>query len=162
MVASGQNRPNIPHILYVEDDPSHARLTMLSLESLGIEHRIHHVADGKEALDYLLRRGPYADPDTSPRPALVLLDLRLPKIDGQEVLRQIRQEEDLRYLPVVILSTSSAHRDIAAAYAARANSYLVKPVDFDQFNKMLAGATHYWLETNTPLEQEQEPAQPKS
>lgn len=140
---------NKPHdrldILYVEDDPQHARLAMLCLKEVSVVRSIHHVHDGTEALDYLFRRGMYTDPSTSPRPAMVLLDLKLPRMGGQEVLCRIRQSEQLRHLPVVILSTSSAERDVVAAYDNQASSYLVKPVHFEAFNRVLASAAEYWL-----------------
>lgn len=135
-------------ILYVEDDPDHADLAMMCLEEQTGIGSIHHVCDGQSALDYLLRRGPYADPEKSPRPSIILLDLRLPRIDGLEVLRIIRNTESIAYIPVIILTTSEAPGDIETAYRCAANSYLVKPIDFDRFNTILREAARYWLEVN--------------
>ncbi len=135
-------------ILLVEDDPDHAELITRSLEDNLVAHRIHHVLDGEAALDYLFRRGVYADAEKSPRPHLILLDLRLPKIDGQEVLREIKADAELRRIPVVILTTSEAESDIARAYGNHANSYLVKPVEFAKFGQMMGDLGFYWLVWN--------------
>ena len=117
-------------ILLVEDDPDHAELIIRSLQVNGVANRIHHVSDGEAALNYLFRRGDYADAAKSPRPHLVLLDLRLPRIDGLEVLSLIKEDGDLRSIPVVILTSSSAENDIARASDNHVNSYLVKPKTF--------------------------------
>jgi CheY-like chemotaxis protein len=135
-------------ILLVEDNISHAELVKRSLESHHLAHRIYHVADGEAALAYLLRQGVYADPVTSPRPHVVLLDLRLPRLSGLEVLREIRASSTLHTLPIVILTTSTAERDVAMAYAQHANSYLVKPVDFAQFTQLMHDLGLYWLGWN--------------
>jgi CheY-like chemotaxis protein len=136
------------NILLVEDNNAHAELVKRSLEGHAIPNRIIHVSDGESALDYLFRRGRFTDPDHSPLPHFVLLDLRLPRADGLEVLRQIRTAPELDKLPVVILTTSEAERDVAKAYAYHANSYLVKPLDFDQFSKLLDNLGLYWLKWN--------------
>ena len=107
------------------------------------------MADGEAALDYLFRRGQYADPEQSPRPHVILLDLRLPKIDGLEVLEQIKKAEELRRIPVVILTTSKEEADVARAYDHYVNSYLVKPVDFTEFTKLMETLGCYWLGWNT-------------
>ena len=116
------------------------------------EHRVPnkkiHILDGQQALDYLYRRGDYSDPRNSPRPRLVLLDLRLPKIDGLEVLKEIKTDETLRAIPIVILTTSGSQRDVATAYAHHANSYVVKPVDFEQFTRLMSDLGYYWLGWN--------------
>jgi len=131
-------------ILLVEDNPAHAELIMRGLEEGRVANRVVHVSDGEEALDYLFRRGDYADPETSPRPQLVLLDLRLPKVDGLEVLKEIRASS-LNGMPVAILTTSEADADMARAYGNNANSYLVKPLDFNKFKVMLDDLGFYWL-----------------
>ena len=100
------------------------------------------------ALAYLLRQGVYADPATSPKPHVVLLDLRLPKVSGLDVLREIKTNNDLRAIPVVILTTSTAERDVVSAYAQHANSYLVKPVDFAAFTRLMHDLGLYWLLRN--------------
>jgi two-component system response regulator len=135
-------------ILLVEDNSSHAELVMRSLGEHSISTSIHHVADGEAALDYLFQRNQYEEPDKAPRPHLVLLDLRLPKIDGLQVLREIRSSEDLFRIPVVILSTSYAELDVGKAYEHHANSYLVKPLDFEKFTNLMNDLGFYWLGWN--------------
>jgi CheY-like chemotaxis protein len=119
-----------------------------SFEDHRVANQIVHVTDGEMALDYLLRRGQYADPESSPRPHVVLLDLRLPKIDGLQVLKEIRSAEEISRILVVILSTSAAETDVARAYEYHANSYLVKPVDFMKFTEMMDDLGFYWLGWN--------------
>ncbi len=135
-------------ILLVEDNPAHAELVIRSFESQRVANKIYHVWDGEEALDYLLRRGNYADPEKSPRPNVVLLDLRLPKIDGTEVLREIKNTEGLKRVPVVVLTTSQAEIDASRAYDCHANSYLIKPLDFELFTKLMEELGFYWLGWN--------------
>lgn len=135
-------------ILLVEDNVSHAELVMRSLGEHPLAKKIHHVTDGELALDFLFQRRRFADPESAPRPQLVLLDLRLPKIDGLEVLKEIRAAEELCRIPVVILSTSYAEPDVAKAYDNHVNSYLVKPLDFDDFTKLMNDLGYYWLGWN--------------
>lgn len=135
-------------ILLVEDNPAHAELVMRSFEDHRLANKIHHVADGEVALDYLFRRGRYADPEQSPRPHLVLLDLHLPRIDGLEVLREIRANESVQDLPVVVLTTSAVEGDVVGAYKNHVNSYVVKPVDFDKFMQLMDQLGFYWLAWN--------------
>jgi len=135
-------------ISLVEDNLDHANLILRSFQDHQTISKIYHVPDGKAALDYLFRRGNYADPHNSPRPHVILLDLRLPKISGLEVLRQVKADEKLRRIPVVILTTSEAERDLAKAYEYHANSYLVKPVDFDKFTQLMDDLACYWLGWN--------------
>src|SRR5512139_2816639 len=108
-------------ILLIEDNVAHAELVSRSLGDHRVANRVSHVSDGEAALDYLFRRGRYADPSLSPRPHVILLDLRLPKVDGLEVLRQVKTSPELSRIPVVILTTSAAERDVARAYEERAN-----------------------------------------
>lgn len=136
------------NILLVEDNPDHAELIRRSFADHRVVNDIYHVVDGEAALDYLFRRGVYSDPSTSPKPHVILLDLRLPKVDGLEVLKNIRQSPDLRTVPVVVLTTSQADQDVARAYGEYANSYLVKPVDFAGFSKMMEDLGFYWLGWN--------------
>jgi CheY-like chemotaxis protein len=143
-----KNKPSI--ILLVEDDLDHAELVMRSFQSQQVIASIYHVSDGEAALDYLFRRGKYASPQQSPRPNIILLDLRLPKIDGLEVLNTVKNDEKLRHIPVVILTTSEAERDMANAYQKYANSYLVKPVDFGKFTELMDDMSFYWLNWNRP------------
>ncbi len=135
-------------ILLVEDDPAHATLVKRSLEDHGVHEGLRHVADGEAALNYMFQRGDYAQSEQSPRPNVILLDLRLPRIDGLEVLRQIKHAPQLRSIPVVVLTTSEADRDIAQAYEYRANSYLVKPLEYQQFHLLMRELGVYWLSRN--------------
>ena len=114
-----------------------------------VANTIIHIPDGEQALHYLFRQGEFQEPGTSIRPDLILLDLRLPKIDGIEVLRAVKLSEDLRKIPVVILTSSTAEMDIAQSYECHANSYLVKPVDFDKFTQLMEILGFYWLGINT-------------
>lgn len=133
------------NILLVEDNLDHAELIRRSFETHRVANNIHHVSDGEAALDYLFSCGPYSDRARNPRPHVILLDLRLPKVDGLEVLRQIRSTDELKTIPVVVLTTSKAEQDVAKAYGEHANSYLVKPVDFEGFTRMMAALGFYWL-----------------
>ncbi|WP_437178148.1 response regulator [Geomonas oryzisoli] len=135
-------------ILLVEDNPDHAELAIRNLTDAGLVNCLFHVEDGEAALDYLNNRGRYADTSAYPRPHLVLLDLRLPKVDGIEVLKQVKSSERLKAIPVVVLTTSAAERDLAMAYSNYANSYLTKPVDFDSFSNLLRDLGFYWLAWN--------------
>ena len=135
-------------ILLVEDDRDHAELILRAFEDHRVANKVYHVLDGEAALNYLVRKGEYASPEKSPRPHLVLLDLRLPKIDGLEVLKRIRGCEGLAKLPVVVLTTSAAETDVAKAYEHHANSYVVKPVDFEKFNQLMDDLGFYWLGWN--------------
>lgn len=132
-------------ILLVEDNPDHAELIVRSFEDHPIKNRILHLSDGEAALDYLLQQE--KDP-SAPSPRLVILDLRLPKVDGLEVLRQIRIHRPLDSLPVVVLSTSKAESDVDRAYDRRANSFLVKPLDFVSFTSLITDLGYYWLGWN--------------
>lgn len=134
--------------LLVEDEEAHAVLTMRTLEEEGMRNEIHWVTDGEEALEYLFQTGDYADKSKSPRPDLVLLDLRLPKLDGHKVLNAIKQSEELKLIPVVILTTSENNEDMIQAYGNHANSYLIKPLGFGEFSEMIHKLNSYWLVQN--------------
>lgn len=136
------------NVLLVEDDPAHAEIVRRNFEMFRIANRLKHVWDGEEALDYLYRRGKFTDRSESPRPGVILLDLRLPKIDGLEVLKTIKSDPDLRRIPVVVLTTSAAETDKVKAYESFANSYLVKPVDYAQFVALMQSLGYYWLAWN--------------
>ncbi len=136
-------------ILLVEDDPAHAEIVRRNFETSRIANRLIHVSDGQAALDYLYGREAFSDPLSAPRPGLVLLDLRLPKVDGLEVLKTIKDDAALNQIPVVVLTTSAAESDVARAYDSHANSYLVKPVDFTQFVELMEVLGYYWLVWNT-------------
>jgi CheY-like chemotaxis protein len=135
-------------ILLVEDDPAHAEIVQRNFEGFRVANRLIHVSDGQEALDYLFRREKFSDPGDSPRPSLILLDLRLPKVDGLEVLRTVKADPDLARIPVVVLTTSAAEPDKVRAYDSHVNSYLVKPVDFPQFATLMQALGYYWLAWN--------------
>jgi CheY-like chemotaxis protein len=141
-----KGRPVI--ILLIEDDPAHAEIVRRNLKDFRVANKIVLVEDGQAALDYLFRQAAYTDPKTSPRPDLILLDLRLPKVDGLEVLRRIKEDADLKRLPTVVLTTSAAESDIVSAYTNGAGSYLVKPVDFEKFTKLMDAFGFYWLAWN--------------
>ena len=113
-----------------------------------ISNKVIHLWDGQQALDYLFRQGDYKDPEKSPLPHLILLDLRLPKVDGLEVLDKIRTSKPLRCIPTVILTTSEAELDITKAYDYNVNSYLVKPLDFEKFSNMIEAFGFYWVVWN--------------
>ncbi|MEI6292668.1 MAG: response regulator [Methanomicrobiales archaeon] len=135
-------------ILLVEDNEDHAELVRRSLAQNRVANRIIWVDNGEKALHYLFRQGMYKDPVESPRPSLVLLDLRLPRVDGLEVLSRIKQDITLQQIPVVILTSSAAETDIAKAYEFHANSYVVKPVDFLKFTQLMDDLGFYWLGWN--------------
>jgi two-component system, response regulator len=135
-------------ILLVEDNPSDVGLTRRALAKSHIANQVVVAEDGQDALDYLFGAGAYAGRDVSELPALVLLDLKLPRVDGLEALRQIRANERTSRLPVVILTTSREEQDVAQSYDLGANSYIRKPVDFTQFAEAIANVGLYWLVLN--------------
>ena len=137
-------------ILLVEDNPSDVRLTQRALEQSHITNPLVVAEDGREALDYLFALGAHAGRDAAELPRLVLLDLKLPRVDGLEVLRQLRANERTRRLPVVILTSSQEQQDIMAGYDLGANSYVRKPVDFAQFAEAVRTLGLYWLLLNEP------------
>ncbi|MCX6269813.1 MAG: response regulator [Bacteroidetes bacterium] len=137
-------------ILLIEDNPSDIELTRRAFVKANILNDLVVVEDGKEALDYLFGTGKYADRDTTHMPLLVLLDLKLPVIDGLEVLRRIRENERTRYLLVVILTSSGEERDLNTGYQLGANSYIIKPVDFIRFTEAVRQLGLYWLVINEP------------
>ena len=135
-------------ILLVEDNPSDVKLTRRALEQNQIVNKVIVAEDGREALDYLSGAGQYASRDVRDFPAVVLLDLKLPKIDGLEVLKEIRSNELTRLIPVVILTSSDQEEDLIASYKLGANSYIRKPVDFNQFAEAVRNLGMYWLLLN--------------
>ncbi len=142
--------PLAPRVLLAEDDDDHAELVMRAMEGLSARSEIVRVTDGEAVLDYLLRRGDFSDVEEEAQPHVVLLDLKLPKIDGLEVLRRIKSSEELRTVPVVVLTTSSDDSDVRSAYELGANSYLVKPIENAQFQSLVVGLGLYWLDLNHP------------
>ncbi len=135
-------------VLLIEDDIAHAEITIRNFMKKQTDNRIIHVTDGQQALDYLLRKGKFVNPEISPRPHLILLDLRLPKVDGLEVLRKIKSTEELRSIPIIILTTSEAEVDVVKAYSLNVNSYLVKPLDLEKFSNMIESFGFYWVSWN--------------
>jgi CheY-like chemotaxis protein len=137
--------PNQP-ILLVEDSPEDYEATGRAFRRAGLKNPIYRCSDGDEALDYLFRRGRYADPASSPRPGIILLDLNLPGTDGREVLEVVKGDEELKCIPVVVLTTSTDERDVDACYRAGANSYVKKPVDLEGFMRAIERLNGYWFE----------------
>jgi len=134
--------------LLVEDNPDHAELLRLSIEGLAPDVTLHHATDGIAALE-LLQQGPPGAPRPL-RPDVILLDLKLPRLDGHQVLRTVKSDPELRHIPVVVLTTSDSRHDKRAAYQHHANSYLVKPIGFDKLQSLVAAITDYWGRTNLP------------
>jgi two-component system, response regulator len=137
-------------ILLVEDNPRDAELTLRALQTHNLANRVLAVEDGAEALDLIFCRGKYAERSVADTPRVVLLDLKLPKVDGLEVLRALKEDARTRTLPVVIVTSSREDPDIRAAYALGANSYVVKPVDFEAFVTAMSQLGMYWLLVNQP------------
>jgi len=135
-------------VLLVEDNPDDVKLTMRAFLRNNIANRINVVADGVEALDFLFSRGAHADRQGKPLPTLVLLDLKLPRIDGLEVLRAVRGDPRTRLLPIVVLTSSQEEEDLISSYALGANSYVRKPVDFGAFMEAVKTLGLYWLVLN--------------
>jgi CheY-like chemotaxis protein len=135
-------------ILLVEDNPDHAEMTLRALRDDGIPKRVFWVRDGEAALDFLHRRRRYVEAASSPRPDLILLDLKLTKIGGTEVLGRIKAEESLRMIPVVMLTTSEREQEVSESYRAGVNSFVTKPVRFNDFVEQVRGIAAYWFGTN--------------
>lgn len=137
-------------ILLVEDNADDVELTLLAFEQSQLQHQVVVVRDGAEALDYLFRTGAYAGRELIDLPKLILLDLKLPQIDGLTVLRRLRQNELTRRVPIVILTNSNEKPDLFNSYNLGCNSYIQKPVDYNQFLKVLSDIGQYWLVYNAP------------
>ncbi len=138
------------NILLIEDEEAHARLTKRAIRKAGNANRIDVACDGEEALEYLFNNGKYADKSEYPCPGLILLDIKLPGIDGIEVLQKIKQDPILRKIPVIMLTTSEREEDIARSYDYHANSYLTKPVGFKEFEEKIGQIDFYWMILNRP------------
>ncbi len=136
-------------VMLVEDNVDHAELVIRTLEEHRIANRVRHFLDGQSALDYLFQRGEFLNRTDNARPHVILLDLRLPRVDGIDVLKAIKEDDNLKTIPVVVLTTSEAEKDVAKAYYNHANSYLVKPVGFDEFKRLMDDLGFYWLSWNT-------------
>jgi two-component system, response regulator len=142
------NPMNAVDILLVEDNPQDIELTVRALKKHNLANKMFVVEDGAEALDFLFSRGKYAQRDIAHHPKVVLLDLKLPKLNGLEVLRIIKADERINAIPVVMVTSSNEDPDIKAAYALGANSYVVKPVNFDAFVEAMSNLGFYWLLIN--------------
>jgi two-component system, response regulator len=141
---------NEVEILLVEDNPNDVELTLRALKKNNLTNKVHVVKDGAEALEYIFATGAYASRDINCIPKVILLDLKLPKVDGLEVLRQIKSNERTKLIPVVVLTSSKEERDLVESYRLGANSYIAKPVDFESFVKAVAELGLYWLLLNQP------------
>jgi two-component system, chemotaxis family, response regulator Rcp1 len=140
MINAGRGEPI--EILLVEDDPTHADLTMEALGKGKLRNRISHVENGVEAMEFLRREGKYRD---APRPDLILLDLHMPCMDGLEVLAEVKSDQALKRIPVVMLTSSSDEKDVMGVYDRHVNCYIVKPVDFEQFTRAVMSIEHFWF-----------------
>src|SRR2546428_9380 len=142
------NAENEIEILLVEDSPYDAELTIRELTRRNLANKLVHVKDGAEALEFIFGAGAYASRDTSQHPKVVLLDLKLPKVDGLEVLRAMKSDPRARTIPVVIMTSSQEQRDVVDSYRLGVNSYVVKPLDFEQFSKAVSELGCYWVLLN--------------
>jgi two-component system, response regulator len=144
------NAQNEIEILLVEDNANDAELTIRALKRRHLANRLVHVKDGAEALDFILGTGAFAGRDIEQHPKVILLDLKLPKVDGLDVLRALKSSERTRTIPVVVLTSSGEQRDVVDSYQLGVNSYIVKPVDFDNFAKAVTDLGCYWVLLNRP------------
>ncbi len=135
-------------ILLVEDNPHDAELTIRALRKRNLTNHLIHVTDGEAALDFLFARGTYHDRDIGANPKVILLDLKLPKVDGLDVLKTIKNDARTKHIAVVVLTSSQEEKDVLESYAHGVNSYIVKPVDFDKFVKAVGDIGFYWLLLN--------------
>jgi len=133
-------------ILMADDDEDDRQMARDALAATRVRNPIHAVSDGEELLDYLFRRGRYEDPANSPRPGLILLDLNMPRLSGREALTVIKQDPELRQIPVLVLTTSEAEEDILQSYQLGANSFISKPVTFDGLVRVMGSLKNFWLE----------------
>jgi two-component system response regulator len=139
-------------ILLVEDNPHDAEMTIRALNKVNLANKLLHVKDGVAALDFIFAKGEYAKRQIENKPKIVLLDIKMPRVDGIEVLKQIKSNEDTRSIPVVIMTSSKEEQDIITSYNLGVNSYVVKPVDFAGFAKAVSELGFYWLITNQSAE----------
>lgn len=148
---NNNNNENVVEILLVEDNPTDVELTLRGLKKHNLVNNIVVVNDGEEALDFIFAKGKFIDRSIHNGPKVIFLDLKLPKIDGLEVLRIIKNDERAKLIPVVVLTSSSEEKDIIESYKLGVNSYIVKPVDFDKFIESVGELGMYWLLLNQPL-----------
>lgn len=135
-------------ILYIEDNPHEAELTIRSLKKHNLANKLVHINDGADALDFIFSKGDYANRENSKNPKLIILDLKLPKVGGLEILRQIKADELTKMIPVVILTSSQEDKDIIESHKLGVNSYIVKPVNFESFSKAVIDLGLYWIILN--------------
>jgi two-component system response regulator len=145
------NDRDVVEVLLVEDNPQDAELTIRALRRHNLANQLFHVEDGAEALDFLFGRGKYEGRRTDVSPKVVLLDLKLPKVNGLEVLRSMKNDPQLQTIPVVMVTSSAEHPDVKAAYNLGANGYVIKPVQFDSFMEAMSKVGIYWLMVNHPM-----------
>jgi two-component system response regulator len=145
-----QNNLNEVEILLVEDNMSDAELVIRALRKVRLANNVVHLKDGAEALEFLFGKGEYTERDVKNVPKVILLDIKMPRVDGIEVLRQLKDNADTRMIPVVIMTSSKEENDIIASYKLGVNSFVVKPVDFDSFAKAVSELGLYWVLTNQP------------
>ena len=148
-MSSRKHRIKNATILLVEDDPGDQELTRRALEEDVVHTDLRIVNDGKEALDYLHREGAFSDPENSPRPDLILLDLNMPRVDGRQVLEQVREDPDISRIPVIALTTSDEEEDVLRSYDLGCKSFIKKPVEIDTFIETIRELQHYWFELVT-------------
>ena len=139
---------NQVEILFIEDNPHEAELTIRSLNKHNLANELKHIDDGAEALDFIFSRGAYEYRLNSPEPKLIILDLKLPKVDGLEILRQLKADDKTKLIPVVVLTSSQEEKDIIESYRLGVNSYIVKPVNFETFGRAVADLGLYWVILN--------------
>lgn len=137
-------------VLLVEDNIHDAEMTIRALKKVNLANKLIHVKDGEEALEFIFARGKFADREASNLPKVILLDIKMPKVDGIEVLRQLKSQEASKAIPIVIMTSSKEEQDIISSYELGVNSYVVKPVDFEGFAKAVSELGLYWLLTNQP------------
>jgi CheY-like chemotaxis protein len=141
---------NEVEILLVEDNPNDVELTLRALKKRNLANKVHVVKDGAEALEFIFGTGTYAERNINQIPKVILLDLKLPKVDGLEVLRIVKSDERTKIIPVVVLTSSKEESDLVESYRLGANSYITKPVDFDKFAQTVSEMGLYWLLVNQP------------
>jgi two-component system, response regulator len=139
---------NQVEILFIEDNHHEAELTIRSLNKHNLANKLKHIDDGAEALDFIFCKGEYASRENSAEPKLIILDLKLPKVDGLEILRQLKANEKTKLIPVVVLTSSQEEKDVVESYRLGVNSYIVKPVNFESFGKAVADLGMYWVILN--------------
>ena len=144
------NQYNDVEILLVEDNMNDAELVMRALKKVNLTNKLVHVKDGADALDFIFAKGIFSDREIQNKPRVILLDIKMPRVDGIEVLRQVRQNEETRLVPVVMMTSSKEEQDIIRSYELGVNSFVVKPVDFNDFAKAVSELGMYWVLVNLP------------